>query len=297
MIKSAIFTLNCLSLKKLFVNISQNFQRWLATIRVRYFWLIVIILTVLTYFFAHVFPIEKMKPTIVSRDITLNEILTRIFQLLAALATLIAAFVALFRDELRRIFTEKHSIIVDLYKENEKVVFENTNNEVINKKALAYYSTLKIYNGSNIYLKGCELYIENITCSNDSALQPNKILKGFKPTNWEYWKELKILIPIQGSAFHTIFILESPESNIVSPDQAKKQTDEGKQSSTPILRIDGNEIPFKEGVPNTIIIDYLLCVENSTAKKFSVTIKWVAKWENRLDDLGKLINVSITSNS
>lgn len=283
-------------MKPFFIKISQNFQRWMSTISVRYFWILTLTLLILTYVLANIFPVKEIRPNIVSRDITLNELLTRTFQFLAALATFFAAFVALFRDELRRIFTEKHSIAIDLYKENEKVVFENTNNEVSNKKALTYYSTLKIFNDGNIYLKGCELYIENITCSNNASLQPTKILKGFKPTNWEYWKDLKILIPIKGSAFHTIFILESPESNIVSPEQSTVNN-VTPQSTKSVLKIDGNEIPFVENVQNIITIDYLLCIENSFPKQFTVTIKWMGKWENRLADLESSINVCITTNT
>lgn len=282
-------------MKSFFITISQNFQRWISTIRVRYFWIILLTILVLTYVLANIFPVKDIRPSIVSRDITLNEFLTRTFQFTAALATFLAAFVALFRDELRRIFTEKHAIVIDLHKENEKVVFENTNNEVSNKKALTYYSTLKIFNDGNIYLKGCELYIENISCNNNATLQPTKILKGFKPTNWEYWKDLKILIPIRGSAFHTIFLLESPESNIVSSDDSTGAAGNTAQITKPILRIDGKEIPFTENLQNTITIDYLLCIENSLPKQFTVTVTWMGKWENRLADLESSINVSITN--
>lgn len=277
-------------MRNLTKRIFTNFQKWLLKLKPKHFWFIVLLTLSLIYITACLFPLKVLNPSITNNEVTLNDLLTRSFQLIAAIATFISAFVALFRDELRKIFLEIHKLRID-FDENKKLSEETISDPATDnvKRATNYQTTLEFFNEGNIYLKGCELYIENIKSIGKINIVEKKLMKSSKQVSWNDKKENKILIPIKGRAYHTVMTINSPESRIISQESANSSS----SLSSPSINISGQEISYIDISEHIITIDYLLCIENSSPRQFQIVIEWNGKWENRLSEMQNNCKIEI----
>jgi hypothetical protein len=267
---------------------TRNILRWFYKEKPKLFISIILILIFGFYILGVLFPIKPIRPFLVDRGITINDIITRFFQFLAAFATFTSAFVALFRDELRRKFLEIQKVNVD-FVETEKLAEQSLDEigETDEKKVLKYLCELQFKNLGNIHEKGCEIYIQNITLK--TPINEKTIRKSYHHLLWDNSTQTKILIPVKGKVYLTAFTI-SPPQNLKEEDSDDETSKSVTSNSQPTLRISEN-IQFKasEIKDSEIRIEYLLCFETNKPKEFILSIKWNGIWANRIPEMKETI--------
>ncbi len=275
---------------------TKNLLSWFSKKRPRLFIILFLGIIIFCYILGVLFPIKPIKPYLVDKGITINELITRGIHLLAALATFTSAFVALFRDELRRTFLEVREIDVN-FVEPDKIREQTLEEEgdTDDKKVTKYLCELEFKNLGNVHEKGCEIYIQNISIKNPITVKP---IKGYNSLlEWDYSKQTKILIPIKGKAYLTAFSIFPPQ-NIKEESSVAESIHDAINATIKNLpsTLKINEsIEFKgtDIKDNEIIIEYLLCFENNQPKEFSLTIKWDGTWQNRIPEMKEKISINL----
>jgi hypothetical protein len=271
---------------------TKNLLRWFYKRNPKLFIILLLFFLSAFYFLGILFPIKPIRPYLVDKGITINDLLTRLFQLLAAMATFTSVFVALFRDELRRKFLEVHKVYIDFVEVDklgeDKLDMEGETDE---KKVNKYLCELEFKNLGNIHVMGCEIYIQNIRVKNSINEKPIK--RSHSRLEWDNSNQTKTLIPIRGKVYLTAFTI-LPSQEIMEYDSETNTEKENLKKLPPILKItdnvkfDSNDIKDAE-----IIIEYLLCFENNQPKEFNLVIKWNGRWESRIPEMKENISINL----
>lgn len=245
-----------------------------------------------SYLLGVLFPFKPIRPHLVNKDITINEILTRLFQLLAAVATFISVFVALFRDELRRKFLEIHEVHVDFVEDEKLSEYTlNEEGETDEKKVVKYLCEIEFKNLGNVHEKGCEIYIQNISTINQ--ISKKSIKRSYSLLQWDNTKQTKILIPIKGKVYLTAFTITPPQE--IKEDDSDLNVKKRCVKKLPsALKITDNVEFSANDISNVEVrIEYLLCFENNQPKEFNLVIKWDGTWANRIPEMKDKISIKL----
>lgn len=279
-------------IREILFNGTKNLLRWFYKKRPRLFIILFFIFISGFYLLGVLFPIKPIRPNLVDKGVTINDILTRFFQLLAALATFTSAFVALFRDELRRKFLEIQKVNVD-FVEFDKLgeYLLNEEGETDEKKVVKYLCELEFKNLGNVHEKGCEIYIQNI-CIKNSIIE-KAIKRSYHLLQWDNSKQTKILIPIKGKVYLTAFTILPPQEIKEDDSDITAQNVTGKELP-PILKITDNvEFKANEIKDAEVRIEYLLCFENNQPKEFTLVVKWDGSWKSRIPEMKDKISINL----
>ncbi len=269
---------------------TKNLLRWFYKKQPKLFLIIFLFIVLSFYILGVLFPIKLFRPYLADIGVTIHDLLTRFFQLLAALATFTSAFVALFKDELRKKFLEVQKINVE-FSEPDKISEHSEDEETDEKKVVKYVCELEFKNQGNVHEKGCEIYIQNIIIKNSINILPIK--KSYSLLNWGESSQTKTLIPIKGKVYLNAFTISSPQ-NIQADSSDASKKEELVKTIPPILKIGDNiELKGNDIKNSEIKIEYLLCFENNPPKEFNLIIKWDGCWENRIPEMKNKISINL----
>jgi hypothetical protein len=285
-----------------------NALRYFSKGHIKLFLFLITFSFLLAYLLGVIFPIKPFQPSLTNNAISLNDLINRAIQFLAAFATFTAAIIALFRDELRRTLLENHNIYIDFSDNTNKLIESEYDAELDDKRTIRYDCDLVFENKGNVHEKSCEVFIQNIIIKDTISEKP--VRHNHSALKWSARKDSKILIPVKGKVILNLFNI-TPEENIEETESSIEETKAGTAarstekfgSSRPqinsILKIqDDIEFPNQKLSNKTLTISYLVCFENNKPKEFDILVKWDGKWDNRLHEMqGNIaIELNIKSN-
>lgn len=240
-------------------------------------------LTLVGYVLGQFLPIDYLRPTIVNKDLTLNDLYTRIISVVGTTVTFLAVLVALFKEDIRKIW-DKADLSICFRDDN--VLHEILDNETSssNYKAKKYETILLIKNQGSLAAKSCEIYLERLQFKSSTYPTPQDIPLTGQPLNWHNNSNTAILIPATGKATVSILEIISPESQSVPTEQA------GSLTPMPKIKIGDTESPA-EYSNGTWIAKFIVYSENARPIEHVVVITWNNRWEYRLAEMSKCVTI------
>lgn len=241
----------------------------------------------LGYFIGNILPLDYLRPKILVKEISLNDLYTRVITTIGTIGTFSAIIVALFKEDIRRIF-EKAVIKINFFdadKISEITELENASNSgmTANVTATKYESVIALQNIGNIPAKGCQVILEKVEFKGaNEAEYTNLKMDGFH-LSIKNREEKSLLISATAKVFISAFEILSPSSETVSSDSENV-------SSISQLKIGGYDIPIVDyrGDYKVFIAVYS---ENASPSFFSFQINWNGNWHNRLSEMKKCVKV------
>lgn len=212
-------------------------------------------------------------------SMSFKDIMELILMALGSLGTFGAVFVALFRDDIIRLFKKvkfDFSLLSDSFIE----LTEGPVNEI---KAISYYNNVIIQNTGNLYANNCELYLESAQLYNDQGKVCNSIVPDNEPINWSTQTTL-IGVPIKGKKALKLFELFEPEHSS-DPSGAIN-------ASVPIFQFLGVKENVISGKGTWKLIYCLMC-QDTEPFRFCVNINWNGEWRNRKTDMENQLTIKL----
>lgn len=252
-------------------------------LKLRHVILIILGLILVGYFLGQFLPIDYLKPTIVNKDLTINDLYTRIISVIATTVTFLAVLVALFKEDIRKIWDKADLSIC--FRDN-NVLQEILDNETSssNYKAKKYETILLIKNQGRLAAKSCEIYLERLQFKSSTYPASQDIPLTGQPLNWHNNSNTAILIPATGKATVPILEIISPESQSVPTEQA------GNTAPMPKIKIGDTESP-NDYINGTWTAKFIVYSENAKPIEHTVNITWNNKWEHRLTEMTKCVTI------
>lgn len=248
-------------------------------------WILLCILglAVLTsYLIGSFCPVDFLRPNLVNKDITLNEIYTRVATIIAAFMTFLAVMVALFKEDIRKYWEYAKLELKTRDKKGFREVLEDTPPSTSgqpSKIVQRYESILIIENIGTISAKNCEIYIESLKCNNENYIEPNEVPYNHEPLKWIHNDSASTILHSKGKGYVKIAEIR-PQNKVAKPNN--------KEIIEPPKIIIGNIEPSPQFQNGTWNIALLICSENADTTRCILTIKWNGKWHDREADMSNL---------
>ena len=170
-------------------------------------------------------PFNYLRPQIVDKTINLNDFYTRLITLTGTCATLLAVSVALFKEDIRRLW--EFALLKISFRDNSFLseILENEKSDSISaiNKANKYETVLSIFNSGKLPAKSCEIYLERLTFKNDSFTSQQEIQTTGIALEWWGKNDKTILIPGTGKAHISVFEITSPNAQTVSSEATETE--------------------------------------------------------------------------
>jgi len=237
------------------------------------------------YFLGLFLPIKYLQPNILNKGLDIKDLYIIIISIVGTIATLLAVIVALFKEEIRKIW-DKADLSV-CFRDTD-VLFEVKDPATRDSepKAIRYVTVIKIENKGGLVAKSCEIFLESLQYKVSSNLPFQDIPCEGEHLNWQNNSNNPISIPATGKAYVTIIEIISPNLQSVPNEQAVNV------ASKPKIKIGGIE-QLNSGSENTVtwIAVFKIYSENSKPIEFPIEISWDHKWENRLSEMKQHIPI------
>ena len=234
-------------------------------IRVRYFILFLAVTLGIGYLFGSVWPLYTLQFDIDPKPISTGDHWRNLINLIAAIGSVSAVIVALFKEEIQGCFK---SVKLDFELGDSKAIEEIDPNETEHPKANCYRNHVIIKNNGNVNALTCEACIDKIEFKGNGDITP----KPQKITNDKFSfgiKTAQVYIPAQGSKSFEIFQLTS--STMPSGE------------SSPSLKIgDNSYTPPYAGVWT---IECTIIMTNAKPVPLVITLEWNGRWYERITEM------------
>jgi len=234
-------------------------------------------------------PTDYLRPKLINKDISLNDYYTRAISIVGAVATIIATMVALFKEDIKRIY-EKASLNIN-FKDKDKLsevldLDSEGESSSSNLTAKKYEVRLLIVNSGRLAARGCQIYLERILFTAQGSTLPKEYEPSGNPLVWQGKSELAIVVPSKGRASVTVFEILSPQSTTVASDSSVQPT-----TLNPQIKISGAEFssPVFHGLYEFF---YSIYSENSGPVEFAMKIRWDGKWHQRMPEMKGGISIT-----
>lgn len=203
-------------------------------------------------------------------------------------ATFAAVIVALFKDEIMKWFKRPN---VDVSLVNENGFEENLDLNQKNPQAKAYICSLKLENIGNVEALQCQLFISEVRIrKNDKKLwNPLKSNKSQNVVKWGRDKAGSIDIPSSTSNKTELFRLAKNEISSLPTTTTTKAKDKT------IFLLHGFESMHKFQNGGDLEIDYYLKYKNGNTIKFTISVYWDGKWENRMTEMQNNLTIKLNN--
>lgn len=241
------------------------------------------------YLLGSVLPISYLRPVVINRELTLNDLYTRVISIFGTVVTFLAVLAALLKEDIRKLWDYVSFEVVFRDEGNFVELLDNetsmsSTSDKNYKKASKYECVLTIRNNGSISAKNCEIYLEQLQFRNNGYPAAQEIKSPRTALQWNNNSE-SILIPPKGKAHVSVVELISPSQQSVTNENPSANT-------RPNIKIGNIESPpdFTNGIWEARFIIYS---ENSNAKEVTVELNWNGNWENRLTDLTKHLTIQI----
>lgn len=256
--------------------------------KVRYILLISFVILLLGYIAGQYMPWDLLHPNITSNDISMNDYYTRLVSVVGALATILATLVALFKEDIRRLYEFallnvdfKHpDVISEILDSSNSGESDNLSSSLAAKK---YELVISVCNKGKLAARGCQIYLEHLSYKTTSYPQPKECLTSGQPLQWIGKTELTTIIPSTAKTFVSIIEIHSPQSEIVTAE--KKHT-----NPKPQIKIAGVDINSQD-LNTKYFCTFMLYSENANPVQFKLEIDWNGKWEHRLSEMKNCIKI------
>ncbi len=251
--------------------------------------IIIVVVFVIGYLLGVYLPYFNLATLVSVEEIMTQAQYNSIFiRAVAAIATFLAVIVALFKEDIRRIW-DNVNLSIELNSDKIEEVLESmkigkvgdTSPPIL--KAEYYYSQIVIVNNGTKPAKEAQLYVEKIIFTNPSGSNREIEVVG-RPSLWEYESEVKTMIPPSGRKKCNIITINAPQK-ISKPDG--EALDEGV-----LLRI-GETLLKQDFHKGKIEIQLAVYSESCRAKKFVLNLSWDGKWHNRLSEMSRSLTVEL----
>jgi hypothetical protein len=258
--------------------------------KVRYIILISVLTLIVGYLIGQIIPWDWLHPTISDTTITMNDYYTRLISVVGALATLFATFVALFKEDIKKLY-EYASLEVMFKDQNilsEVLDIETTTSSTQNISAKKYEVIILINNSGKLAARGCQVYLESISFKHSTFPAPKDMPITGKPLQWIGKAETSVIIPSKAKGFINLFEILSPKSEIVT--EERSQQADGKAQ----IAISGSDL-FLEDFNGTYKCVFMIYSENTSPVEFELVITWNGNWRQRLTEMKDCITIKSTS--
>lgn len=250
-----------------------------------------LVIAILAYLIGNWVPIEYLKPNIVKSDLKSAEYYTIVISSISAIVTFLAVIVALFKDDIRKIWNYS-KIEIKIPTENIKERTSSSNDSQSDSseshiEARKYESRIEISNIGNISTIGAELYLEKLTFEGLGYATIQTIETTGVPLCWSGSDKTTIIIPPEGRKLVKIFELISPE---------KQSLPNGENTTVPAQLKIGNIDNNHEFSNGKWIGTFVLYSQNAKPVRFSVKIEWNGRWEKRLTEMKQYLKIDINNN-
>ncbi|HCL05200.1 MAG TPA: hypothetical protein DHW64_04205 [Chitinophagaceae bacterium] len=258
--------------------------------KIKYVLLLTLLILVIGYSLGQFIPWEYLRPTVTDKQISINDYYTRLVSIIGAVATLFATMVALFKEDIKKLY-EYASLEIN-YKDtnvlSEILDTESSGNSTTGGTLMAkkYEIAINISNAGKLAARTCQIYLEQLTFKNPTFPAPQEIQPSNKPLTWIGKTESAITIPSKAKAFVTIVEILSPESEIVQ----NSDSSPGK----PQIKIAGNDL-FFDNYHGLYECTFMIYSENASPKEFKLLLNWNGKWQHRLTEMKTCITVNSTT--
>lgn len=200
---------------------------------------------------------------------------------LCAVATFLAAFTALFKEELSNFFFgPKIKTNISNLNWQENLVADKDDDNGAVQKAINYTLDLKVFNEGKKICKECEFFLTKIEYKDSEGSTYKELVP--KLPNKPLWisceKMTKIdIFPYSGNCEVRLATIGSPSSR-----KAKKGSSSEQKPELIIGSIYLEEDKIEKGFYK---LSYSMFSSNCKRKNFYVEIKWNAKWANRKTEM------------
>lgn len=234
-------------------------------IRVRYFILFLLLALGVGYLIGSVWPSSSLKVDISPSPISTGDHWRNLINLVAAIGSVSAVIVALFKEEIQGCFKR---VKLDFELGDSKAIEEIDTNEVEHPKANCYRNHVIIRNNGNVNALTCEACIDRIEFKKQGDISP----KLQKITNDKFSFGIKtpqVYIPAQGSKSFEVFQLTS--STLPSGE------------SLPLLRIGDNS--YNSPSAGVWTIECTISMTNAKPVPLVLVLEWNGKWCERINEM------------
>jgi hypothetical protein len=233
-------------------------------------------------------PLEYLRPKVNKVEISLNDLYLRVTTSIGTIVTSFAVIVALFKEDIRRIW-ESASLTVCFRDENSLAeIFETENSKQnsqnVNLSAKKYESILSISNIGNLTAKNCEIYLERLQYKTSLFPSKQELSTTGLALNWIGKEDHMIAIPSKAKS--TVCILEI-QSSLNLPVSSSTNTGDNK----PRIKIGDIDCPVTSN-DSTFEAKFMLYSENSKTQEINIEIVWNGKWQSRLTEMSKNITIA-----
>jgi len=254
--------------------------------RTRYMIIISILTLIVGYLIGQLIPWNWLHPEISDTSITMNDYYTRLISVVGALATLFATFIALFKEDIKRLY--EYASLDAQFKDQsilaEVVDKETTTNNNKNISAVKYEVVIVVHNKGKLAGRGCQVYLEKISFKHSSYPAPKDMAITGKPLQWIGKAESSVIIPSKAKGYINILEITSPKSELITEENGHNPT--GKAQ----LLISGSDL-FLEDFNGIYTCIYMIYSENTTPVEFAVEINWNGNWQQRLTEMKECITI------
>ncbi len=258
-------------------------------LKLRHLVIIGVVLTIIGFVFGQFIPIEYLRPNIVNKDLTINDLWTRVLSLAGTTVTFLAVIVALFKEDIRKIWDRAE---LNISFRDDNTLHEIIDNETssTNIRAKKYETILLVKNCGTLAAKNCEIILERLQFSSTAFPTPQDIPLTGQPLRWHNNTNSAIVIPATGKATVSIIEIISPESQSVTSEQA------GNIVPVPKIRIGEIDSPdtFSNG---KWMAKFIVYSENARPSEHLVTITWNNRWEHRLSEMSRFVTIQTQVNN
>lgn len=232
-------------------------------------------------------PIKYLVPKFNDTAIDLSSYLSLIIQSMVAISTFLAVLVALFKDELRKLW-KNSELVVNLIENkiteelNQETGSEGSSSDLL--KADKYISYIDIINSGNKSASEVELVIDQVVY--ESQDYPNPQLVSSEPCTLSWGATGNKKIDLSPKSKKRVQILELANlEEQSSPDGQEK-------SISPTLKIGPIESPRKF-ISGKWTAECVLFSKDSIPVRFNLKIMWNGKWEQRLTEMKDCLTLDI----
>jgi hypothetical protein len=255
----------------------------------RYVIILIVGFLLIGYLIGQFIPWGLLHPVVSNKEISMNDYYTRIISLVGAAATILATLVALFKEDIKKLYEYaslgvgfKHKDFITEILETE--TSENSSNGNSNLAAKKYELVINVNNKGKLAARSCQIYLEHLSLKNSNYPQPKEFPTTGKPLQWIGKTDLNIIIPSTAKSYVSILEILSPESEIMTSETLSNS------EPKPQIRIAGLDIPT-QNLNAVYYCTFVIYSENAKPLELKLEINWNGKWEQRLAEMKNCITI------
>jgi hypothetical protein len=238
--------------------------------------IILLLICVIFYLIGNWVPMQQLNPSIQKVQLKTPEYLQLIISFFAALVTLSAVIIALFKEDIRK-FWEFSKIVISMPEDNFFEELNSSSSKVESKawEAIKYNSKIEILNSGSIAALDLEIYLESLTFKG-VEYPTSQIIRADCYLKWNELHETKINLSPEGKRTIDILELSSP---------AQQSSPGGVNTDVPAkLIIAGIEVnpDFKNGKWTG---SFIIFSTNAKPIRFKLEVNWNGRWEKRASEM------------